>query len=210
MLTRNLVFCLFNQVIPIMDYFDESIFFSGIILKDNDKVAVTNRADAFLVTKYGKTPTAVCNVNAKITLNPQITCFGLNVYTMDVTCKQVLDTYNFHKIIIVDPVETSERIKIQDLNKNKTTQSIIYEYNEEITSFESAIMLKYYAKTQPIYISMSLYLYVNEHFKDGKLWFEFTSDFGNILNKKQEIYTNNEFLLNYNILHLSDKAVNFQ
>lgn len=195
-----------------MDYFDESIFYNNDYFKDYDIVACTNKADEFLIRKHGKTPSKPCNLNSKVSINPLLSCFGINLYTMNVGGKQVLNTCKFNKLYVSEQKSTNllqilEYNKLENENDNFIAHDVVYGYNKELTPMESSIMLKYYTRFSNIYITIELYLYVKNQFKDGKNWF-IVPYLGVIKDQNNELYENDSLLDIYK-LELTDKAIDF-
>lgn len=198
-----------------MDYFDEGIFDENGFCKSYNIVAATNKADEFLIKKHGKIPTQPCNLNAKVSLNPHLPCFGMNLYSMNVGGKQVLKSCKFHKIFVTEQNSTN-LLHISEYNKLENTSSevndinmhfVVYGYNKDLTPLESAIMLKYYTRYSNIYITIELYLYVKNQFQDGKDWFVIPC-LGIVKDENCELYEN-DILLNVYKLELTEQAIDF-
>lgn len=195
-----------------MDYFDESVFCNNDYFKNYENISVSNKADEFLIKKLGKKTSKSCSLNSQISLNPTSSCFGINLYSMNVCGKQVLNTCKFNKLYVTDQKSTnllqiSEYNKLENENDDFTSHNVIYGYNKELTSIESAIILKYYTRYSNIYITIKLYLYIKNQFKDGKNWF-FVPNLGIIKDENNYLYDEN-YLLDMFTIQLSDKSIDF-
>lgn len=168
-------------------YFDESIFTdSGFTFKPYDVVSVTNRVDAWLVEKLGKTAVkSFCTnpeyaVNDKTTptdkianLNPHIPCTGTNIYSLNNTALSSLIVVPFFQVTVSNIMGRQKPELTDNYDKSE-----IFTINEELSDFENAILIKYYSKKSPIIIDYKLYECVNKHMKQkNQTLFRFEADF---------------------------------
>lgn len=179
-------------------YFDESVFDDvGFTLKSYDMISVTNRADEWLIRKLGKTPiksycTKPNNSNSNVptkkivNLNPHIPCIGTNLYSLDNTALESLIVVPFYQVSVTNSIGL-QPIKITDV----FADAEVFTINPELTSFESAIMIKYYSKKKAITIDLKLYELVRKFIKNPsqKLF-----RFEDVVNKKKLI--TNQYRLN--------------
>lgn len=154
-------------------YFDESVFDDvGFTLKSYDLVSVTNRADAWLIERLGKTPVkSYCTragsdrgavPTAKVAnLNPHIPCIGTNLYSLDNTALESLIVVSFYQVSVTNTLGT-QVLQITD-TFNDTE---VFTINPELTPFESAIMIKYYSKKKAITIDHKLYELIHQFIKN--------------------------------------------
>lgn len=181
-----------NIDIPIMNsYFDESVFLDGWIFKrprNVHPVSVFNRADSFILKNvHGVSTIETCQIgNNNYSLNPINPCARINVYSLD---NRHSSTYNLytHKIINVihDSAASNERLRIINLDVlNEIENYEILDSNPDLTSLESAIMLKFYSlqianndiykSRQSLNITATLYHKVSLWFEfDSRQWFAF-------------------------------------
>lgn len=173
-----------------MSYYDESLFVDGIAIKNYDPVGVSNRADEYLVKKYGKDTRPIC-VSTQAAVNPVVPCKGVNIYTMNRRHRVTHRVYGHSKIrVTADKTNTTTPITI-----GERTPNVVYDYNKELTPLEMAIMLKYYSMslanrdradddTPLVAITPHLYHTVSEHFERAdycadrcaRNWFEIESE----------------------------------
>lgn len=149
-------------------YYDESLFVDGIAIKNYDPVGVSNRADEYLVKKYGKNTRPIC-VGTQAAVNPIVPCKGVNVYTMSRRHRVTHRVYGYSKIRVSSDKSNTTPITIGEYIAN-----VVYDYNEELTPVEMAIMLKYHSMTlansdnvdnNTLAITTRLYHTVSEHFE---------------------------------------------
>lgn len=190
-------------------YFDESIFTNcGFTLQPYDYVSVTNRADAWLVEKLGKTAVkSYCTSSIPLTisdknhesiptekianLNPHIPCIGINIYSLNDQALESLIVLPFYQITVSDEVG-KQKIQITD---NYSTDEI-FTINDELTHYESAIMVKYYSKKNPITIDYKLYHIINKHLKtSNQSLYKYSN---NINDQKYAIATYRLNVINFN------------
>lgn len=195
--------------------FDESLLVNDVIIRDIESIGVSNRADDFLVRKYGKQTTSICAAaDTQVAINPLSPCIGLNIYTMNVENKKIFRRINFNQInvtaiddassstttttatatpVVIDEPILRERRVTDEENKNQT---VIYGINENLTSFESAIMIKYYAARAIVYITRELHHVIRKHFiEDQRIWFIDALDDVTIQQENREL-TLNEAIIN--------------
>lgn len=165
--------------------FDESIFVDGSILNGFENIGYSNRADKFLIEKYTTSTMAICGTS--ISINPQSSCNKINIYTMNSKNKENnVRFYSFNQINVVNDI--GEEIYIGELK----TAAKPFHTNAELTSFEAAIMIKYFAMQVPISITQELYLKIHKHFQDGRSWFNTNRNEKNsIQHKSNEIGVGN-------------------
>lgn len=189
-------------------YFDESIFDDGFSFSNYSIIVTGNRADRMLVERLNRDHTvleyscadlknATINHDEVVNINPKVPCVGTNVYTMNAENKRITVSLPYHLITVT----MSNNDDNDDDNKNSNenfTKLEIYPYddrayrkfdmNDSLTSFESAIMIKYLAMNRPITISIKLFIYVNRHFAtDHRKWFVFDETIGIVENRNHDL-----------------------
>lgn len=175
-------------------WFDETIFTNGFSIKDYDTIIVSNKADKYLVERLGKTACMGTENSIKcestiINLNPRVPCKDINIFTINKSNKQVLETVSFNQISVIDADVNVTRI---DFGEHK--EGNIYTVGT-LNSIESAIMIKYFAINAPIFITKHLYHFIHKQFKDKRQWFLFNTDInGKIQNSRGELTDNNEII----------------
>lgn len=149
-------------------YYDESLFVDGIAIKNYDPVGVSNRADEYLVKKYGKDTRPIC-VGTQAAVNPIVPCKGVNIYTMSRRHRVTHRVYGYSKIRV-----SSDKSNTTPITIGEQIPNIVYDYNEYLTPVEMAIMLKYHSMTlangdnvnnNTLAITPRLYHTVYEHFE---------------------------------------------
>lgn len=184
--------------------FDESLFVDGSILNGYDNIGVSNKADKFLVEKYQKKTVAICGES--ISINPKFPCNKINIYTMDNKNKSNnVKFYSFNQINVVNDIGV--KIYVGEL---KTVERP-FDISETLSSYESAVMVKYFAMKVPISITQALYLIIKKHFQDDKSWFNINRNEQNtniIQYKNNEIGFKNTILNVPTITYFSD-PINF-
>ncbi|ATY70244.1 GrBNV gp97-like protein [Tomelloso virus] len=187
-----------------MSFFDETIFTFGESFSDFTRVNVYNDADAYLVKRQGIEYGQDClpRTNEKIAnLNPRSVCAGTNMYSMDPTNKPIKKMVNFNQINVYNG-ETTMPMKIGEHQPGQ-----IYTVGQ-LTSFESAIMLKYYAvNNSDVYITNHLHSFVSKHFIDHRAWFNHLP-IGIVQNHKKELILNGD-IVNVPILSFASDPVEF-
>lgn len=144
------------------NYFDQTIFTTGEIFRDYVTVNVANKADAWILENvHNKTvswaPCAVSGLEFEtdIFVNPTVPCANSkNIYTINLPGNPVtlpLASARFNKLL-VHRCHTAASVKnrIVPLTLAKYKSAVIYdipESAEEITAFDAAIMIYYYAMT---------------------------------------------------------------
>lgn len=111
--------------------------------------------------------------NRVININPSFPCRGINIYTLNIINKDVISTLPYNRITVDNsgnfyPIYIGEPTQI---GSDRFTIG-------ELSSLESALMLKYFAIRGPVAVSVELYLLVNRYFVDYRSWFSFSSDLG--------------------------------
>lgn len=143
--------------------FDESIFTDGSILKEYTKISVNNKADAYLVERLFKQPTAPCDEETYISINSIKPCKGLNIYTINPTNQYKVKTLHFNEIRVVEIAGTDV------LSFNEPVPNRVYDYNHELSILESLIMLKFYSTFSHIQITHKLYNYIFPELSNSNL-----------------------------------------
>lgn len=166
-------------------YFDESVFENGFSLRAFSTLIVSNRADAYLGERLKKrvivaktcadeSDTDAVNVNARVP------CRGINVYTMDASSKRLLRSAGYKQIVVLTTYDTDNARPLHI--GEHIGEPYVYDINSDLTSLESAIMLKYYAvstsmdEARPVFVTRTLYRYAREKFVDTRAWFRFDDD----------------------------------
>lgn len=174
-------------------FFDETIYTTGLTLVrfPRDRVRTFNRADAFIVDLFyndsdagdndvgaaaTKTPTAD-RFAAQLNVNPLQPGRGTDVYTMELRNRVHRTMAIIPKpITVVAPAQRTW--PVQPIALDTLRSGVVYEPSDELTPFESAIMLKYYAlnaaePNQTVRILPTLYFEVRSFFgTDARCWFE--------------------------------------
>lgn len=122
-------------------YFDESLFVDGLAIRDYDPIGVSNRADEYLVRRYGKGARPIC-IGTAAAVNPASPCAGVNIYTMSRRHRVVHRVYRLGRIRVVGDARRAVPITIAE-----PVPDSVYDFNADLTPVEMAIMLKYYAMT---------------------------------------------------------------
>lgn len=121
-------------------------------------------------------------------INPPNLCYGITVYTMDATNKRIRQQINFNPItVMVGDQQLTEKTTTtvcQRQNNNSDNNIVpisidepknnnVYTVNAQMTPFESAIMLKYFAaNTTEIKITEHLYSITQGYFEGNRKWFK--------------------------------------
>lgn len=176
-------------------YFDETIFSDGFSLRRYPNVNTFNEADRYLAERLGKRVSYSCLTTADnddeggflmqsddsspppVNLNPRIPCAGINVYTMDALNKLSLLSVPFNRIGVIDvQLEDSGTVpppSVVPIYVGEHTEGNVYTANPKLGSFESAVMIKYFAVNAPIFITKHLYNDIEHHFAgDRRQWFD--------------------------------------
>lgn len=158
-----------------MEIYDDSVFNDGIIFDAYDRVGVSNRADQYLLERLSKITTKQCDPTVSISLNPPISCLGVNVYSMDVSRKQIQEFYRFNTIYVVTieymPFKTLRMVTLEEFTENSIYDLETNSY-DRLTPFEAAIMLKWYSYKNHVFITQNLYHYTKKEFRDERNWFQ--------------------------------------
>lgn len=158
-------------------YYDESLFVDGIAIKNYDPIGVSNRADEYLVKKYGKDTRPIC-VGTQAAVNPIVPCKGVNIYTMSRRHRATRRVYSYSKIRV-----SSDKSNATPITIGEQMPNVVYDYNKDLTPVEMAIMLKYHSMTlanrgdnnNTLTITPRLYHTVSEHFEPDRCarnWFD--------------------------------------
>lgn len=121
----------------------------------------------------GEQPNDNRSDNRVININPSFPCRGINIYTLNIINKDVISTLPYNRIT-VDNSGDFYPIYIGEPTQIGSARFTI----GELSSLESALMLKYFAIRGPVAISVELYMLVNRYFVDYRSWFSFSSDLG--------------------------------
>lgn len=188
-------------------YYDESLFVDGIAIKNYDPVGVSNRADEYLVKRYGKSTRPICAAS-QAAVNPVVPCKGVNIYTMSRRHRATRRVYAYSKIRVSGSNATTP------ITVGEMTPNVVYDYNKDLTPLEMAIMLKYHSMTlanrdggdddddTPLTITRRLYHTVSEHFEradrctDGcaRDWFDTGSEDSVVQTPNREIVHRNRII----------------
>lgn len=129
--------------------------------------------------KFAQTP---------VNLNPRNPCRGINIYSFNIANNRIEKTIGFNQIIIVDANAQTVPIIIDEFVPDS-----IYDVGE-LTAFESAIMIKYYAINNPnVYITRHLYRKIVKYFDDRRDWFNY-KPIGIVENSRHELIENNTII----------------
>lgn len=203
-------------------YFDETIFTTSESFIPFHQINVYNRADEYLVEraqlnvvkdydcqmvqpssrvvlKTLNTTTINDDIKNELTkvvanLNPRRPCRGINIYSFNLTNNRIEKTTNFHQIGISDnsrgtPIFIGEHIA-----------NSIYTVGD-LTSFESAIMIKYFAINHDgVYVTRHLYNEIIDFFDQQRDWFNYKS-----IGVVQKL--NKELILDNKILNVPDVTI---
>lgn len=183
-------------------YFDETIFTSGESLFKYPEINAYNDADEYLLKRQNipvGSPDEITSTG--VNLNPRHPSLGIDIYSINNNNISNGKNVPFNQILIYDG-ETTTPIVI-----GEHVSGQIYTVGQ-LTSLESAIMLKFYAVNNPnVYITKHLYAYVEPYFQDARGWFRETS-IGITQNNKKELILNNE-ILNIPPLNFSSDPINY-
>lgn len=176
-------------------YFDETIFRDARTLGKFVEVNAFNRADVYLLEKSGIVATSHCSLQAKqdsacdnrvdkansiANVNPIRPCRGTNIFTMDMLNKGLAQVEPYNQITVYQG-ESSQPIDIADY-----IPQVVYTVGG-LTSFESAIMIKYYAiNFKGVTITRHLFALIKKHFNDHRSWFNY-HDIGITQNQHKEL-----------------------
>lgn len=149
-----------------LSIYDESIFSDQILFKKYKIVGVSNRADAFLLSKLNDQLQIVkpCHEKAQITVNPTKSCRGQNVYSMKLDTSRKNKFLKFNKIS-VEKIPNAKVLEIAD-----DVPDASYTDNSKLTNLEQAIMIKKYAIDRKLRITYELYTKIYKEF-DNRPWF---------------------------------------
>lgn len=154
---------------------------NNLSMRDNDDDGdADDDDDTYNVNQYDNTSDTDLTIPGStlpktlINFNPRIPCMGVNIYTMDMTNKQIQHAETFNIISVIDSDDLSgdadTPIKILLIGDHEST--CVYTINPTLTPFEHAIMIKYYAiQGVDVQITRSLYALVHRYFRDTRIWF---------------------------------------
>lgn len=205
-------------------YFDETIFtdarsffeddhVDGVNLKKSH-IIVSNRADKYLIEQRHKllADTKPCRTIESlldddeiceiVNINPKIPCFGVNIYTMNMSNAEIRQVEKFHQIKVIDDENaTTTFVDLTEYNPDA-----IYQLSQKLTTFESAIMIKYYAVNNPdVKITRLLGNAIYRYFVDKRSWFKRTPN-GIVQNHYGELILNTE-VVNIPLLEISSPSI---
>lgn len=196
-------------------YFDETIFTDGLTFLTNSYGTVNafNNADRYLLSRLGVKVGGDCSGDTTkpirdqneiiiVNLNPRRPCRGINIYSMDMLNKnnsQIQQVVAFNQISIFDG-DTNISIYI-----GEHVEGNIYTVGR-LTSFESAIMIKYFAINNSIFITRHLFNFIKKHFQDHRSWFNYKT-IGIVQNTNGELVDSNNKIINIPDLSISQPAV---
>lgn len=153
---------------------------NNLSMRDNDDGDADDDDDAYNVNQYDNTLDADLIIPGStlpktlINFNPRIPCMGVNIYTMDMTNKQIqhAETFNIISVIDSDDLSGDADTPIKILLIGDHESPCVYTINPTLTPFEHAIMIKYYAiQGVDVQITRSLYALVHRYFRDTRIWF---------------------------------------
>lgn len=178
-------------------YYDETIFTDGRSLQKFSQVNAFNRADTYLLELNGIAAIGYkCDgrteksTNSIANINPRQPCRGINIYTLNMLNKKISQVEPFNQITIFNgedgvPVDLFEY-----------TPETIYTIGQ-LTSIESAIIIKYYAiNNENVTITSALYNFIKPHIQDQRSWFKNISDIdvGFVQNDNKELLHNSQIV----------------
>lgn len=139
---------------------------------NGDDGSISSSSEFLMQSATGSNPPVV-------NLNPRIPCAGINLYTMDPLNKLPLLTVPFNRIGVIDVrLEDSDAkppSAVVPVYVGEHVEGNVYTVNRNLGSFESALMIKYFAVNAPIFITKHLYNDIEHHFVDGgdrRQWFD--------------------------------------
>lgn len=178
-------------------YYDETIFTDArtLLKYNNTEVNAFNRADIYLLERANISIGSKCDgrntesseddqSNATVVnLNPRRPCRGINIYTLSIVNKKISQVEPFNQITVFQGESNTP------LSLNEYIPNTIYTVGN-LTSFESAILIKYYAiNNKNVTITRDLYTFIRKHFQDQRSWFNY-NDVGIIQNENKELIQN--------------------
>lgn len=174
-----------------------------VVTDDNDvdrgeQIDVVERSTRVCINKHYS---MIVNINTKTP------CMGINVSTMNMTKKrlQTMEPYNqIHVLEIIKPFD--DNIIIQPINFELYKMNVVYTINPALTSFEAAILIKYYAiNNENVCITHLLYTSIRKHFLDTRAWFR-RNQYGYVQNFYGELYDGDN-LVNLPIVNISGPRI---
>lgn len=178
-------------------YYDETIFTDGRSIQKYSQVNAFNRADTYLLELAGIVAIGYkCDgrteksTNAIANINPRQPCRGVNIYTLNMMNKKISQVEPFNQITIHNGIDGIP------IDLAAYTPETIYTIGD-LTSFESAIIVKYYAiNNENVTITRSLYNFIKHHIQDQRSWFVNINDtdIGYIQNENKELIHNNQIV----------------
>lgn len=165
-------------------FYDESIFTNGVSYMPYKTVTVFNNADAYLVGRLGLKANRIFSMETRtegndiedalvINLNPRTLGYGINMFSMNWANKRVKETVKFNPISVMMPtVSTNENVKPVPIFIGEHITGTVYTVNSSLCSFQSAIMIKYFAvHHKNVQITERLHSYIRKHFAEQRQWF---------------------------------------
>lgn len=183
--------------------FNDSIFISHFNFHPYQQINVFNNADKFLVDKAGLPTSSSCRLQVKgreqhlssskiLNINPKNICRGTNLYTLNMRNKRLTHVAPFSPITVYDDNVATEKTATP-LVIGEFHPELLYDVNFHLSSFESAVMLKYYATNNDnVHITRGLFTFASRHFNsDKRKWFSIKSDkrsvYGIVQTKRKEL-----------------------
>lgn len=161
-------------------------------IKVSDELMVDRRVSLFI----GEPPSEASSLNVAADVASSIKL--LNDYDDDNNGDQQEHTRGDGRDVVYSKQKTSSDSYV-------STITVSFDYNDELTDFESAVILKYYATNyKGVVITRRLYHAVFEYFKDDRRWFDEDIDEIIVQNKNHELILNREFI-NYPSLPYYDQ-----
>lgn len=207
--------------IPVMSsYFDESVFIDAWVFKNSriaNPISVFNKADSFIMKTVHKLPVIeTCQLgDSNYSLNPVNPCARVNIYSLD---NRHSSTHNVYSRTLFTVIHDSSIINLPtrgiDFEPLMPDKPRIYDANPELSSLESAIMLKFYSLQianidgydsykKSLNITSSLYHKVSYWFENDKHpWFVFNRSNVSIRNFNGEYLYKNDVINDPSLLYL--------
>lgn len=172
-----------NIDIPIMSsYFDESVFIDGWVFKNARNaypISVFNRADSFILkTVHNISVIETCQIGDNAySLNPINPCARVNIYSLD---NRHSSTHNVYPRTLITVIHDSAIINLPIRKIDLVSlidETCVYDANPDLSSLESAIMLKFYslqiANSDDAYPNLNNRLYITATlYHKVMFWFE--------------------------------------
>lgn len=171
--------------------YNESLFFPSEFASEeiNKQIFLTtNKADDFILSKNGYT---INNAEYSAIVNP-------TTGTTMKTYKTIGDfisgyTRNFNKICIVEHLYDRES---KTIDLSVPVSNVVYMFNKNLSAFENALMLKFYAASMPIYIDEITFNEIAYYFSKRASIFSFENGYDIINTEKPELLDISDVYLN--------------